>query len=197
MTDTLAEALTSITPSSNVLTPDTLPNLDFESVFANTSAAKDETPRLCGEPGCTNEVVKGARGPAPKFCPEHKPATRAKSATATNRRGWANGANVEKNLVASVEVMAGALLFLPHGSPLYLDGSALYASGPKIVHELVVLAEEDKRLRATLEKLAAPGKFGPLVLACGSLILTVTANHGLLPGVLNTLVSDLSSGGDS
>lgn len=167
---------------------------------AAASASSDTLPT----PGdfcevCGKELEYSGKGRHPRFCEKHKPA-RASSNTgskrSTPRRTWKDADRVESNLVSTIEVIAGGLLFLPSESPLYADGDALYKFGPRIAHELVVLAEHDTRLRTILSRLAAPGKYGPLVFAVGSLLLAIAANHGLLPGAVAEAVAQTTKGGE-
>lgn len=170
---------------------------------AAASAGDDAIPDLPDE-GTGNgkfcEVCgKALTGKQRRFCAEHSrnTTTGTGSKPRATRRGWKDAGRVESNLTDLVTTIAGGLLFLPDGSPLQKDGDTLYKFGPKVAHELVVLADDDPRMRKILERLAAPGKYGPLVIALGGLALGLAANHGLLPKSVGDAINAFTAGGES
>lgn len=170
----------SLLPMTDVL-EDKLPD------FAATSRATDTEPVRCQEPGCTNEVIKPARGRTPKFCPEHK-RTVGKGAT---RSSWPRAAEIEKLLNTYILGIGGGLTL----TKFKADGEVLVLHGSGVVHEVVELARSDKKLRHVLELLATPGRYGPLALAVMPLILGVMANHQLLPQFVVNLTGTPSEKG--
>lgn len=61
------------------------------------------------------------------------------------------------------------------------DGRVIADGSDKVVEELINLARVDIRIRKLLIKLAAPGKYGPLLLAVSPILIGIAANHNLLP----------------
>lgn len=137
----------------------------------------DKAPIRCHSEGCTNEVVKPARGRTPKYCPEH---TASKPQRST---GWKNSAEIESVLSNYVRGLGSGLKIINQ-----VDGAVIVDSGPAVVHELVVLARTNMKLRKYLLWLSAPGKYAPLVIASAAVIIPIAANHNLLP----TFFIDLS-----
>lgn len=142
-------------------------------------------------------------GDAVKDSPENdsEPRRNARSGKPTGRRAkpqqrrtqWAAAADVEKALTESIQFLAGGAMLVPALEP---DASLLYDHGPNIVHELVELGRSDKRLRVFLERLAAPGKYGPLAVAIFPLVLGIATNHGLVPNFLGNRVGAHADGGE-
>jgi hypothetical protein len=135
----------------------------------------DSAPLRCAEPGCTNAVVKPARGRTPKFCEEHK--ITAKTGSSSNR-GWNKAVEVENSLNRIVAGLGMGLSLINE-----IDGSIVAQGGPAVTHELVELAKTDKTLRKYLEWIAAPGKYGPLVMAVTGLLFPIAVNHNLIPSI--------------
>ena len=158
---------------------------DFDKLAAQSDG--DTLPLMCAEPGCTNGIDKPARGRPAKFCPEHKP-TRNVNASARSkaRGGWAKAVEVENALILLTQAAAAGLMF----TALRADGKTLELTGPQIVHELVELAKNDKKMQVYLERITAPGKYAPLVWAVLPLCMGIAANHKLLP----QFVVDLTAG---
>lgn len=148
-----------------------------------TIASKDQAPLRCGAPGCTNAVVKPARGRTPKFCPEHKPTNSNRSQT--SGRSWVRATEIENLLTQYVGGLAMGITLLNK-----VDGSIIAEGGPAIVHELVELAKTDKQLRKYLEWLATPGKYAPLTIAVLGVAIPMLANHGLMPTFFVVPTSD-------
>ncbi len=159
------------------------------------NATNDTLPITLACEVCGTPLSYAGKGRKPRFCAEHKPGRG--TATRASRGGWKDAGIVEAALTQSIEMIAGGLLFMPDGSPLNRDGETLYSHGPRVAHELVVLAENDPRLRLVLTRLAAPGKYSPLVIAVGGLVLGLAGNHGLLPPILAGAISDVTRGGES
>lgn len=176
----------------------TAPETDPESfevppdVFDNTeqaaaSARRDKPPRFCKFEGCTNELTQRRNGSYPVYCETHRPAggRPAGSSTGTpknNTGKWTRGERLETSLGEMWDLLVvGASLF----PPTAIDAPVLDTYGPRIIHELVMLARDDAKLLAQLEKLATPGKYGPLTIAVGSMVFAIAANHGILQGLFN------------
>lgn len=166
---------------------------DLPDILDQLPTSDDKLPIRCQFDGCMNEVTRkpGARGPAPRFCPDHagKPKTSTPSQSSRGG-GWARSGEVEKLLTRYVLALGAGLEFTAFAA----DGRTLKLTGPQIVHELVVLAGSNKKLRGVLEKLATPGKYAPLAIACGSLVVGIAANHNLLPQFVIDL-TDLAQAG--
>lgn len=146
-------------------------SLDDMPDFAAESASHDEPVIFCAYDGCTNAIVKPARGRTPKYCDEHK---LQRTTTGRGRgRGWSNAEDVEKQLNLYLYAIAGGLQFTVFSA----DGIAIQKTGPALVHEVVELARTDKRLRDVLVKITAPGKYAPLGIAALALIVSIAANH--------------------
>lgn len=98
------------------------------------------------------------------------------------RNPWGKATVTEKNLLEGVEFLTGGLMLLP--GTLGKDGELLYERLPAVIHELVELGKEDRRLRVFLERLAMPGKYGPLLAATFPIVLGILVNHNLIPASL-------------
>jgi hypothetical protein len=98
------------------------------------------------------------------------------------RNPWGKAQVTEKNLLEGVEFLTGGLMLLP--GALGEDGALLYERLPAVIHELVELGKEDRRLRLFLERIAMPGKYGPLLAASFPIVLGIAANHNLIPVAL-------------
>lgn len=160
---------------------DTVP--DFTVSGDDTASA---TP-LCAEPGCLNHVIKPARGRTPKYCPEHQSQRSSSTPKQTSGGRWSKADSVRSSLNTLVN---GAGLGLQAFPALAADGQTLILTSPQIIDALIQLGREDKRVRLWLERLAAPGKYGPLVMASLPLLVGILANHNLLP----QFVVDLTPG---
>ena len=137
---------------------------------------EDKAPAACQEPGCTNALVKPARGRMPKYCPEHKGVRGTNSRSATSGKSWSDAREVETLLTNYVIGIGTGVKFLNEA-----DGTVIVMSGPAVVHELVELAKSDKNLQKYLLWFATPGKYGPLLLAVGGVALPILANHDMIP----------------
>ncbi len=143
---------------------------------------KDAQPtpeRKCAEPGCNNDVALTPTGRRGKYCIEHKDAHTHSTGGATDRpsRGkWAKAQEIETLLTNYVK-WAGAGIQVLNAA----DGRVIATGGPQVVHEIIVLAKDDKRLQKWLERIAQPGKYGPLTIAVLGVAIPIMANHGLLP----------------
>lgn len=152
----------------------TLPR-DAIPIFSDESREADVEPLRCNEPGCTNEIIKPARGRTPKFCPTHKQGT--SNSSSRNKSAFPRAAEIEKLLSTYLLGIAGGLSLTRYAP----DGTLLVVHGPAVVHEVVELARVDKKLRRILEIIATPGRYGPLAMALMPIIFGVLANHDLLP----------------
>jgi hypothetical protein len=145
-------------------------------------ADSDPAPLRCGVDGCSNPIIKPARGRTPKFCDEHKGnrgTNHTSSRSKASGKSWPQAAAIETYLNSIVEFAAK-----PVGHFNEMDGAILALQGPNVVHELIELAKDDKQLQKYLTALASPGKYGPLMMACSSLILPIMANHNFF-GLFN------------
>lgn len=147
-------------------------------------ADHDTPPARCTEDGCTDAVVRtGKGGRPPKKCPKHKDSRGGRNPAPNNRSGtsgksWPRATEVETILSRYVGGLGyGIRLVNPE------DGRIIADNGPAVIHELVELAKTDTQLRKPLELLATPGKYGPLTLAIGAVVVPILANHGLLPQI--------------
>jgi hypothetical protein len=148
----------------------------------------DDAPLRCQFDGCSNEVVKPARGRTPKFCPEH----RRQASTPTGKRSanWGRANEIENILNKyALGLSFGITLVNP------VDGRIVAQGTPAVVHEIVELGRVDKQWRKYLEMIATPGKYGPLVMASLTIVIPVMANHKLLPVMLSDVVTAMGEGG--
>lgn len=134
----------------------------------------DVPPLRCQHDGCTNALVKPARGRPPKYCDEHK--TASKSSSGKSKTTWANAATVEQALIRYIKGVGVGVSFI---NPT--DGECIASGADGVAHELVELGRVDKSLRKRLEFIATPGKYGPLVVSVMPIVIPIMANHGLLP----------------
>jgi hypothetical protein len=158
---------------------------DTPPSISDVSASKDVAPLRCQEPGCLAEIVKPARGRTPKFCDEHKGAKASGTKSSLTGKSWPKAKEVEALLNQYVAGLGMGVSFLNQE-----DGEIIVDKAPAVVHELVKLAADDKRLRTYLEFLATPGKYAPLSLACFSLILPILANHGIVDKFIAGLITE-------
>lgn len=62
-----------------------------------------------------------------------------------------------------------------------VDGEIIADGSEAVIKELIALGRVDKNFRKLLERLATPGKYGPLLIACSPIVIGIAANHNLLP----------------
>jgi len=120
----------------------------------------EDKPRKGRPPGAKNKISstsdKAPRGPkAP-------------------RAQWPEEASVVRSLNTSLEAIGLGVSLLNK-----VDGEAIISGSPDLVEALVNLGRDDKRFRRYLEAMSAPGKYGPIIMASGSILLPIAANHGL------------------
>jgi hypothetical protein len=186
----------------------TLPDDFADNLFMTDRGDAPSVAPLCAEPGCDNPTVRTSnKGPYPKFCPEHRESKDRVKGTIPGQGGargfrpkWSQSKMVEANLKKLLDFAALPMAALPATSPLYSDAMLVTFYGPQIIHELVVLADDDERLRRVLLRLATPGKYGALGAAIGGLLLGIAANHGMLPPLVANLVQSANAqalGGDN
>jgi hypothetical protein len=60
------------------------------------------------------------------------------------------------------------------------DARAITTLGPPVNHEIAVIADNNEKLAATLDKLETIGPYGALIIPLMALSLQVAANHGLV-----------------
>lgn len=136
----------------------------------------DEAPLVCHEPGCTNPVVKPARGRTPKFCPEHKSGSRSNTTKSkASGKSWPRAVEIETHLSNTITTLGGLTGHFYDAT----DGELIQEHGPKIIHELVELAKDDKNLQRWLIWLSAPGKYGPLASSVMALAVPLYLNHAV------------------
>lgn len=138
----------------------------------------DSAPLTCKQDGCTNGIIKPARGRTPKYCDEHKSAGSRStgSRSATTGKSWSQAVEVEHLLTQYVVGVGTGVKFLNE-----FDGTVIVQSGPAVVHELVELAKSDKNLQKYLLWFATPGRYGPLLMAVGGVALPIMMNHDIVP----------------
>lgn len=137
---------------------------------------QDENPLMCEVPGCTNAIVKPARGRTPSKCPEHKKQkTAAGTKSPVSGKSWSRAVEIENLLTNYVIGIGTATKFVNK-----VDGEIIVEGGPKIVHELVDLAKSDTNLQKYLIWFATPGKYAPLIGAVGGVAIPIMANHGMM-----------------
>lgn len=149
-------------------------DLEFSDLDADI-APPDIAPLLCHEPGCTNPVTKPARGRTPKFCDEHKG---RRGVTVNNKsrasgKTWARATEIETHLKSSIATIGNLVEHFVDET----DGALISEHAPNIIHELVELAKDDKKLQDWLVWLSAPGKYGPLMMATMPLVTGMYLNH--------------------
>lgn len=134
----------------------------------------DIAPLVCAYEGCTNGLTKPARGRTPKFCDEHKKT----GSTPSGKRAanWPMASTVESVLIKYLNGLGGAVSFI---NPV--DGSLIASGAENVAHEVVELARADKKLKAFLEKIATPGKYGGVALAVAPIVIGILVNHNILP----------------
>lgn len=147
------------------------------------AGSTDIDPLICQHPGCPNTLEYGGRGRRPRFCEEHKTASSSGSTKGTR---WANRATVESALTS---LFAGTSFVVTMVNPA--DGKVIATGGKAVTQELLKLGDIDKQWRKVLDKLAAPGKYGPLVIVTfTTIIIPLCANHNLLPQFKFEPISD-------
>lgn len=156
-----------------------------------TSADQDTAPLVCQFDGCTNGVTKPARGATPKFCPEHKGARRPSgSKSSVSNKSWPRAKEIETILNQTLGYATIPVAFFNVD-----DAEIIGAKGPKVIHELVELAKDDKNLQNALVMIATPGKYGPITAAVLGLVVPILANHHLIPAA-GVAIVDILDGGE-
>lgn len=164
--------------------------LPDEDIPPDIPPPDDAEPSRCQFDGCSNSVVKPARGRTPKYCPDH----RKQTGTSSGRRsaGWSAADDIERILNRYFTGLAFTVTLV---NPT--DGSIIAEGSEAVVHELVELGRQDKTWRKYLEMLAKPGKYGPLTIASATIIIPIMANHGLLPQfMIGTRKRETTEGGE-
>jgi len=145
------------------------------TIVEDDESSNDIPPTRCQLEGCTNSVTKPARGRSPKFCDEHRN-TKTSSTGKSRTTVWANANAVEKALSGYLNSLGVVVSFVNAN-----DGMVIAKGADNVAHEITELGRADKKLRHKLELLAAPGKYGPLILAVMPIVIPIMANHGLIP----------------
>lgn len=152
------------------LSPDDVPPV-------TNNDSDDIAPLRCEVDGCNNTLTYAGRGRRPTRCEEHK--RNKPSANPRQGKGWAKGDEVERALTRVLKIFGAGVAWV---NPK--DGTIIAKGGPAVSRELVNLARAKKDLRPYLEWLAAPGVYGPLVMALATIVLPIMANHKLLPQLI-------------
>ena len=124
-----------------------------------------------------DDAPKRGRGRPPKdksATPEDKAPKRP--ATPPTVRGWTRAVEIENILYKYFQGLSLGISFLNAA-----DGEIFSQGAASLAHELVELGKVDKRMRSILESMAAPGKYGGLLIASGSIIIPIAMNHNLIP----------------
>ena len=132
----------------------------------NPPFSEAEEPKRKGRPpGAKNKNTLGD-----VFAPKDK----APKGIKAPRAQWSEEASVVRSLNTSLELIGLGVTIIN-----VIDGEAIISGSPALVEALVNLGRDDKRFRRYLEAMSAPGKYGPIVMASGSILLPIAANHGL------------------
>ncbi len=91
-------------------------------------------------------------------------------------KGWSRAVEIENIIFKYLSGVSLAVSFLSAD-----DAQIIQNGAADLAHELVELGKVDKRFRSVLESLAAPGKYGGLLIASGSIIIPIAMNHNLIP----------------
>ena len=91
-------------------------------------------------------------------------------------KGWTRANEIENILFKYLQGISLAVSFVNDA-----DGQIISQGSADLAHELVELGKVDKRMRSMLESIAAPGKYGGLMLASGAIIIPIAINHNLIP----------------
>lgn len=179
------------------MVPVSLTAFEVDDDELTESASLDAEPLRCQKPGCTNAVVKPARGRTPKFCAEHKRSPSGGNAKSERSgKSWTRAAEVESILNEYIGYTSLGLVMAGGVDPAFvLDAKIVGQKAPAVVHELVELAKDDRNLRRALEMLATPGKYGPLTVAVFGLAVPILQNHRILPQI--SLMAPTSKGGEN
>ena len=124
-----------------------------------------------------DDAPKRGRGRPPKdksATPDDKAPKRP--ATPPPVKGWTRAIEIENILFKYLQAISLGVTFLNAD-----DGQIISQGAADLAHELVELGKVDKRMRGILESMAAPGKYGGLMLASGAIIIPIAMNHNLIP----------------
>ncbi|MHB1357049.1 MAG: hypothetical protein ACYCZF_13860 [Anaerolineae bacterium] len=113
---------------------------------------------------------------APPEPPEDKAPKRPRQSSKNTKTKWPAAAAVEAALNSYV---SGAGMIITMVNPV--DGEIIAENSAGVIKELIELGRVDRKLRKVLERLATPGKYGPLMVACSPIVIGIAANHNLLP----------------
>jgi len=124
-----------------------------------------------------DDAPKRGRGRPPKdksATPDDKAPKRP--TTPNPVKGWSRAVEIENILYKYFQGLSLGISFLNAA-----DGEIFSQGAASLAHELVELGKVDKRMRSILESMAAPGKYGGLLIASGSIIIPIAMNHNLIP----------------
>jgi len=152
----------------------------------------DIAPLRCEVDGCTNTLTYSGRGRKPKYCDEHKSATSAGTSSGKRSTKWPDAEQVEKQILRYLNGLGMAVTWV---NPV--DGTIIAKGNPAVAHELVELGKIDKTWRKWLDRIAKPGKYGPLAMALAPTVIGIAANHNLLPQFQIPTANDLRGEGVS
>ena len=124
-----------------------------------------------------DDAPKRGRGRPPKGESSTKEDKAPKRPTTPNPvKGWSRAVEIENILYKYFQGLSLGISFLNAA-----DGEIFSQGAASLAHELVELGKVDKRMRSILESMAAPGKYGGLLIASGSIIIPIAMNHNLIP----------------
>ena len=94
--------------------------------------------------------------------------------TGLPKASWPKAAGVGRSLQVSFDGIALGVALLNQKDALAIEEGA-----PDLIAAMIELGTNDSRYRRYLEAMAAPGKFGPIIIASSAIVLPIAANHGL------------------
>lgn len=122
-----------------------------------------------------DEPPKRGRG-RPKKDASNTPTDKAPQRPTVNVKGWNRAAEIEGILFKYLQGISLGVSFINDA-----DGQIISKGAADLAHELTELGKVDKRFRSMLESIAAPGKYGGLLLASGAIVIPIAINHNLIP----------------
>ncbi len=111
-----------------------------------------------------------------KTPPPDIPPKRERKKRGPNKVKWAKAEMVRASLQNYFKGVTGVVRWI---NPA--DGEILATGADDVIKELVELGRVDRNVKNVLEKLATPGKYGPLILAVSPMLIALAANHNLIP----------------
>lgn len=124
-------------------------------------------------------MVKDAKtktGTGAPEAPENDKRPKRTRRTGPTRSKWPQAVAVQAALDSYFSGITGVVTFV---NPI--DGRILAEGQEAIVKELIELGKIDRNFRKILNRISAPGKYGPLLIALFPVVFGIAANHDLLP----------------